>query len=497
VILAGTLRGSGNINVVPSGAAGTVDAGPGFRLRGTGASDFSGTITLGNRAKAEMQTTVTTSFSPAGSGKFVLTGGTFTGALAGDYSQLVIRNNSSGDAILGNNVEVTGTGLVVMNMIGSAPAGSVATLGNLKIADGQTLGVDKNGAPTHTVAFTSVTLGGGNATFAPTTFNFGSTGGGTADLSLGAIGQSVPGSGIIMDGQSTTTITGTASYTGATAVNRGTLRVTGSIASSSGVTVASGATFNAAAAQSVKTLTISNGGLGVVGAGKVLKVGDNLNPTPLVVDGTSGNTAKLDLTSGGVAVDVATPGAASTATNVLGAQIVAGYNASAPGAGDGTWNGNGITSSTAAAAAASRGVGYALASDVFGPGGGNFMGTSVDGTTALARYTLLGDANLDGTVNFNDLVNLAQNYNVVDGTRRWYTGDFTYDGNTNFNDLVKLAQNYNASLPTDQIPGASATFEADLARAFASVPEPTLLAPILLGAAGVLTGRRRNRSAVV
>jgi len=70
------------------------------------------------------------------------------------------------------------------------------------------------------------------------------------------------------------------------------------------------------------------------------------------------------------------------------------------------------------------------------------------------------DANHDGSVDFNDLVKLAQNYNVSDGTRTWEQGDFTGDGNVDFNDLVILAQNYNttpaandAAPPTG--PGAS------------------------------------------
>jgi hypothetical protein len=35
-----------------------------------------------------------------------------------------------------------------------------------------------------------------------------------------------------------------------------------------------------------------------------------------------------------------------------------------------------------------------------------------------------------------------------------------------------MAQNYNTALPSAPIPGASASFEHDLAAAFAAVPEP-------------------------
>jgi hypothetical protein len=107
------------------------------------------------------------------------------------------------------------------------------------------------------------------------------------------------------------------------------------------------------------------------------------------------------------------------------------------------------------------------------------------------RYTLFGDATLDGAVDFNDLVKLAQNYNVVDGSRIWSSGDFTYDGNTDFNDLVKLAQNYNTALPAGAIDGAPAGFEGELARALASVPVPGGVGLVWV-AACALAGRRRR-----
>jgi autotransporter-associated beta strand protein len=285
-------------------------------------------------------------------------------------------------------------------------------------------------------------------------------------------------------------INGTNAFTNPVTVNGGTLRVTTSIASSAGVTVNTGGTFEAASVQMVKALTVNNGGAAKVTAG-VLKVGDNVSPTPLVVDGTNGNTGVVDLAGRGMIVDVAPGDVAATFTAVR-TQVLAGYNPSAPGAGDGNWQGKGITSSNAAADFNAKGVGYALASDIVGAGGGAFMGGTTDGDAVLARYTLLGDANLDGAVNFNDLVQLAQSYNVVDGSRTWFTGDFTYDGNTNFNDLVKLAQNYNTALPTEPIPGASAQFAADLAAAFASVPEPGAVGLVGLGACGLML-RRRGR----
>jgi hypothetical protein len=80
-----------------------------------------------------------------------------------------------------------------------------------------------------------------------------------------------------------------------------------------------------------------------------------------------------------------------------------------------------------------------------------------------------GDATLDGVVDFNDLVKMAQNYNTLTGMT-WFDGDFNYDGAVDFNDLVSLAQNYNSAVPADGLPAMS--FNDAVAAAFAQVPEP-------------------------
>jgi hypothetical protein len=197
----------------------------------------------------------------------------------------------------------------------------------------------------------------------------------------------------------------------------------------------------------------------------------------------------LDLTNNGLVIDHA---GASPMTDVRAA-IQNGRNG-------GSWTGPGLTSSTAAANPAGAGLGYAEAVDLFGSAGGVFMGQFADATTVLVRYTRLGDANLDGTVNFDDLLLLAKNYNGTPATLApgwWSRGDFTYDGYVNFDDLLVLAKNYNAVLPAAPLPSATPAFDADMARAFAAaVPEPsmTTLAPIAACAAA-LTSRRRRRAA--
>jgi hypothetical protein len=72
---------------------------------------------------------------------------------------------------------------------------------------------------------------------------------------------------------------------------------------------------------------------------------------------------------------------------------------------------------------------------------------------ATPAPTLVGDANYDHVVDFNDLVILAQNYNTTGKT--WSQGDFNGDGSVDFNDLVLLAQHYNMSLAPAAVPAAA------------------------------------------
>jgi autotransporter-associated beta strand protein len=286
-------------------------------------------------------------------------------------------------------------------------------------------------------------------------------------------------------------LSGANTYTGPTVVNAGRLTVTGSIAASQGVSVNAGGTFEAAITQSVKSLAIASGGEGRVSSFfnarlTLLTVGDNVNPSPLAVDG------KLEIVQNGLAVDVPAGAAEVAALATVRKGILSGYNASSPGAGDGKWDGStGITSIGAREMPRSHGVGYALASEVLGNGGGRFVDGDVDGSAVLVRWTLLGDADLNGVVNFNDLVRLAQNYNTTvsgSGDGWWVRGDFTYDGVVDFNDLVKLARNSPGALP---FPSAAAPgFEADVAAAFGSVPEPGALTAFTVCALVLCRSRR-------
>ena len=73
-------------------------------------------------------------------------------------------------------------------------------------------------------------------------------------------------------------------------------------------------------------------------------------------------------------------------------------------------------------------------------------------TPFYVNPTLLpGDANLDGTVNVQDLAILAANYRKQ-VTGGWLQGDFNNDGVVDVKDLALLAANYRHSLASDVVP---------------------------------------------
>ncbi len=92
-----------------------------------------------------------------------------------------------------------------------------------------------------------------------------------------------------------------------------------------------------------------------------------------------------------------------------------------------------------------------------------------------------GDTNFDGTINFTDLLKLAQNYNIATGMT-WEQGDFDFDGDVDFTDLLALAQKFGttALLDPTSLEGATSTFASDYALARGMVPEPTSLSLFLI-----------------
>jgi hypothetical protein len=160
----------------------------------------------------------------------------------------------------------------------------------------------------------------------------------------------------------------------------------------------------------------------------------------------------------------------------------------ATGYAGGAWNGPGIVSSTAAVTPGYS-LGYADSADPGNPAG------LASGTIEI-KYTLLGDADLSGTVNGVDFGILAANFNK--GVTRWDQADFNYDNAVNGVDFGYLAANFNkgASGAADGPSALSDPALVAFAQAnglMADVPEPTELSLLAIGSAFIMRRRRVNQ----
>jgi fibronectin-binding autotransporter adhesin len=381
-----------------------------------------------------------------GGGTWRLTnaGSSFTGAVSGDGGTL--EATSVADSGVNSSIGA-GSTIGVNNMtfsfvgVGSQSTNRLVTLDN-------TPALTANG-PTaaDTINFTGTVRN--NAANARTLTLNGPNTGPNAISGLLTNGTGFGALAIVKSGAGRWNLTGTANaFTGGVTVNAGTLGAA-RLAGNGNVVVNGGATLQ-------------------LGPGNALGVASVFGETANTL--TLNGTGTLDVNRAGAVFDYD----ATSPEATIRARIIAGRNG-------GAWNGTGITSS-AAAASSGYAVGYATGAEATTLGGA-LLGQAFDATSVLVRYTRGGDSTLDGTVNFDDLLKLAANYNVS-GSGTWSNGDYNYDGNVNFDDLLILAANYNQS--------ATGSVGGDWALAQASVPEPTTLAMIATSSVALLSRRRRT-----
>jgi len=193
-------------------------------------------------------------------------------------------------------------------------------------------------------------------------------------------------------------------------------------------------------------------------------------------------TAALDILNNHLIIDY---GSSDPIATIAG-YIQSGYNG-------GSWRGPGINSATAIIPTngLKYGIGYADGKD------GVVSGLS-SGQIEI-KYTLLGDANLDGTVNGSDFSILVANFGT--GATNWDQGNFLYESSVNGSDFSALAANFGQG----DSGAAVAVTQADINAldsfavanglplpAFANVPEPVSAALFLVAAGGFFTRRRRT-----
>ncbi len=110
-------------------------------------------------------------------------------------------------------------------------------------------------------------------------------------------------------------------------------------------------------------------------------------------------------------------------------------------------------------------------------------GTVITGGGAFARGALVGDADFDGAVDYEDAELLMASYHAGGVGYRWQDGDFDGDGDVDFDDAWAMIDNY------QQLPGAPSASQV-----MSMVPEPTTVVVMTVMAGGLLRRRKLRRS---
>jgi fibronectin-binding autotransporter adhesin len=102
-------------------------------------------------------------------------------------------------------------------------------------------------------------------------------------------------------------------------------------------------------------------------------------------------------------------------------------------------------------------------------------------------FTLLGDANLDGTVNAEDYTPFS--HNIGQSGMYWDDGDFNYDGTVNAEDYTDFSHNIGQSAALAPQAGV---LEAANGISLSNVPEPASAGLMVMAGLGMLRRRRRS-----
>ena len=418
-------------------------------------------------------------------GTYVLSG---TGSLAASGNENVGAAGGLGIFNQSGGTNISGT-----VSLGGGGEGIIYQSGGTSASSSETLGAGGGGGTVYQSGGVN-TINGGLGILSGT-YSLSSTG------SLSAINEVVGNGTLSQTGGTNTSVqeqvggiynqTGGSSSTGNLSISLnsgsvGTFNLTGGTATASNVYV--GGSFMGPGGTGF--LTVSNAGqLSVPGNFRVWSSGQaNLD----VPDTTVGN---LSIVGKGIvnlngALQINFDAPANDPISTIVGYLQTGYNG-------GTWTGTlGIISTNAAAGGRVTTLGYL---------DGNIDTTDsavVGPNQILIKYTLVGDANLDGVVNFTDFAIVLKNFGQA-GTD-WAQGNFEYAANspsiqgTNFNDFADVLKNFLQPLPggggAETIGDTIQPLATTIQVAATSLPEPTSLSLLAAGAVGLLRRTRKTKT---
>jgi hypothetical protein len=508
----GSITGTGSIAGAGNGLTFNLSGGNTLTLSNTGTDTYGATTVLGGTLNINANASGGT---PLPSGQNLNIGsGAQLALLNGTSPYLVTVNafNDPGNLSLGNNALIIQSGVVTSTGTGGSITGAGAIQGsgglvfNASIGSFQIADTGPNTWGSTNVSAGTITLSSAGAL--PVNQNLTVAAG--ASLVAGNI------TGVTQSLQiNTLTANGLVSLgNNVIAIANGSVGATGSITgTSSSVLTVTGpgtTTFSDTANNSFGTANVTGGTL-VLSTVNAWPAGANLNISPgASVVASSGGSAHLlqvsafydggllDLNNNDLLVH-----AGSTPQNNLAAistLIAAGSNW---GAGMGTsgivssYDANSTTHLTALGVIQNNQSGTALFTSA-----NKFEGATPGAGDILVKNTYYGDCTLAGQVTSTDytLIDAAflNNQNAsAPALTGWYNGDFNYDGVINGSDytLIDNAFNSQGAAISAQVASLDAIATAQIAPAVGatSVPEPSVLGLLGIGAVSLLSRRRRFR----
>jgi alpha-L-arabinofuranosidase len=243
-------------------------------------------------------------------------------------------------------------------------------------------------------------------------------------------------------------------------------------------------TINPGATTQLQNITITGGAVannGTLNIGGSVVTGQIIGSGTLVIGSTSA-TANLEILPGSASSTVGSLVVnTGSSLNITNNQLFINYGATtdpissivallAKGYNAGAWNGVGInTTAPLTVGGFQYGLGYADSVDPGNP-------AALSSGTIEIRYTLLGDANLDGIVNGTDFSILAANFGT--GATSWDQGNFLYGSSVNGSDFSALSANFGqgvstaAATSTTTVSAPVASTSNDEASTSSTVAEP-------------------------